>query len=100
MREYYRVILDAHARADLERRRRYDRNYICDAILAHLSRQPEAESRSRIKRLRGAPAPRYRLRVGDFRVFYTVHGRTVCGHRVLHKSETRRFYKREAKGRL
>ena len=34
--------------------------------------QPAKESRSGIKRLRGIVRPQYRLRVGDFRVFYDV----------------------------
>ncbi len=38
----------------------------------HLETAPRQESKSRIKRLRGLRKPRYRLRVGEMRVFYDV----------------------------
>ena len=44
-------------------------------------------SRSRIKRLRGLARPRYRLRVGDVRVFYDVAGTTVEVLAIVTKSE-------------
>ena len=44
-----------------------------------LETQPRLESKSRIKRLRGLRQPEYRLRVGEFRIFYDVDERL---HRV------------------
>jgi mRNA interferase RelE/StbE len=44
-------------------------------------------SRSRIKRLRGLSRPRYRLRVGDVRIFYDVAEDTVVVLAVVAKSE-------------
>ena len=49
-----------------------DRAIMRDGIETHLRHEPEKTSRSRIKRLRGISRPQYRLRVGDFRVFYDV----------------------------
>ena len=43
-----------------------------DALERHLRYEPDKETRSSIKRLRGFVRPQYRLRVGDFRVFYDV----------------------------
>jgi mRNA-degrading endonuclease RelE of RelBE toxin-antitoxin system len=43
-------------------------------------------SKSRIKRLRGIDSPQYRLRVGEFRVFYDVTRQEVYVLRVLTKA--------------
>jgi mRNA-degrading endonuclease RelE of RelBE toxin-antitoxin system len=52
------------------------------------------ESKSRIRRLRGITTPDYRLRIGDYRVFYTVDedARRVVVLRVMRKEETRSYY--------
>jgi mRNA-degrading endonuclease RelE of RelBE toxin-antitoxin system len=49
-------------------------------------------SRSRIKRLRGRSTATYRLRVGNFRVFYDVDEAEVRVIAVLHKKNTAAFY--------
>jgi mRNA-degrading endonuclease RelE of RelBE toxin-antitoxin system len=49
-------------------------------------------SRSRIKRLRGRHAATYRLRVGDYRVFYDIGDAEVVIIAVLHKRQTAEFY--------
>jgi hypothetical protein len=56
----------------------------------HLRHDPTKESRSRIKRLQGVRNPDYRLRVGDYRVFYAVDEdcRRVDVLRVMHKDQT------------
>jgi mRNA-degrading endonuclease RelE of RelBE toxin-antitoxin system len=41
-------------------------------LKVRLRYQPTMTSRSRIKRLRGASRPQYRLRVDELRVFYDV----------------------------
>lgn len=68
---------------------------IMDAIEAHLRYEPERTSRSRIQRLRGLQDATYRLRAGDFRVFYDVREGRVSVVAVLHKSETAAFYREE-----
>ena len=59
---------------------------------AYLGHKPMKESKSRIKRLRGISDPDYRLRIGDFRVFYNVHGDRVDVLRVMHKNDTYEYY--------
>ncbi len=54
--------LDAKSRAE-----------VSDAIDLHLTHEPTKVSKSRIKRLRETKHPQYRLRVGEFRVFYDVN---------------------------
>ena len=53
------------------------RSELRDALETHLRHVPRKVSRSRIKRLRGLRKPRYRLRVGDLRVFYDVTDEAV-----------------------
>jgi addiction module RelE/StbE family toxin len=93
----YEVILKPQAIRDLDGMRKYDVTSIADAIERPLSREPGKTSRSRIKRLRGKQEADYRLRVGDFRVFYTIDEieLTVFVLRILHKEGTVEFYKEE-----
>jgi addiction module RelE/StbE family toxin len=90
----YSVVLKPPAVRDLDRLRRYDAAMILDGIEVFLSHEPARESRSRIKRLRGQQQADYRLRLGDYRVFYTVDkgDQRVDVLRVLHKRETEEFY--------
>lgn len=58
-----------------------------DAIETHLRYQPTRTSRSRIKRLEGVAHPRYRLRVGDIRVFYDLVSQEVRILAVISKAD-------------
>lgn len=90
----YEIVLKRSAIADMDRLRKYDAAQIADAMEKHLGRGPAKESKSRIKRLRGISNPDYRLRVGDYRVFYSVDedARRVDVLRVMHKDLTRSCY--------
>ncbi|MBI2842885.1 MAG: type II toxin-antitoxin system RelE/ParE family toxin [Armatimonadetes bacterium] len=81
-------VLDAEE--DLDKIRPFHRRQILDAIEAHLSDAPEQISRARIKRLRSVTSPAYRLRVGEYRVFYDVDGseQMVTVLRVLSKEQS------------
>jgi len=87
------VVVPAAVR-QMRRLRRVDAVRILDAIDGHLRYEPERPTRT-IKRLRGRQDATYRLRVGDFRVFYDVEGQTVSIIGVLHKRETETFYRKE-----
>ena len=91
----FEIVVKPGALRQLGRLRRFDGAAILDAIEEHLGREPERPSRSRIKRLRGEQDATYRLRVGDFRVFYDVDENVVTVVAVLHKDETREFYRKE-----
>ena len=90
----YTVMLKRSAIADLDALRKYDAAQIADAMEKHLQRNPTKESKSRIKRLRGISNPDYRLRIGDYRVFYVVDevARRVDVLRIMHKDQTREYY--------
>lgn len=57
---------------DLSGIRAFGRKQIAEAIRLHLSHRPQQESKSRIKRMAQPFWSEYRLRVGEFRVYYDV----------------------------
>jgi mRNA-degrading endonuclease RelE of RelBE toxin-antitoxin system len=89
----YEVILKPSAERDLERLRKYDAVLVVDGIEKYLTRDARMESKTRIKKLRGMVEPDYRLRIQDFRIFYTVDDAgKVWILRILHKDDTKQFY--------
>jgi mRNA interferase RelE/StbE len=93
----FRIVVRPLAAEQIRRLRRVDAVAVLDAIEVHLRHEPDRVSRSRIKRLRGRNAAAYRLRVGDFRVFYDVAEAEVVVIAVFHKRDTTAFYREEAK---
>ena len=91
----FRIVLQPRAIDQIRRLRRVDAVAILDAIETHLRHEPERPSRSRIKRLRGRQQSTYRLRVGEYRVFYDVAEAQVTVNAVLSKRETAEFYDQE-----
>jgi mRNA-degrading endonuclease RelE of RelBE toxin-antitoxin system len=91
----YEIVLKRSAIADMDALRKFDAAQIADAMEKHLRRNPTKTSKSSIKRLRGISNPDYRLRVGEYRVFYAVaeDGRRVEVLRVMHKDQTASYYK-------
>jgi mRNA interferase RelE/StbE len=92
----FRIVVRPRAAAQIRGLRRVDAVAILDAMETHLRHEPERLSRSRIKRLRGSFAATYRLRVGNYRVFYDIAEAEVVIIAVLHKRETGEFYREEA----
>jgi len=90
----HQIVLKPSAVRDLDRLRRYDAAMIADGMERFLSDTPARQSKSRIKRLRGVENPDYRLRLGEYRVFYNVDttGVRVEVLRILHKDETPEYY--------
>jgi mRNA-degrading endonuclease RelE of RelBE toxin-antitoxin system len=81
-----RVTFAPEAWNDYRHLKAYLRTEVQDAINRHLVHEPTRVSRSRIRRLRGTRRPQYRLRVGEVRVFYDVHGNEVEVLAVVEKS--------------
>jgi addiction module RelE/StbE family toxin len=88
----FQIVFKREAVNDLKRIKRYHAVAILDAIESHLTGEPERITRGTIKRLRGKQQATFRLRVGEFRVFYDVIDDRVEILRILHKSETATFY--------
>jgi mRNA-degrading endonuclease RelE of RelBE toxin-antitoxin system len=93
----FRIVVRPGAAAQIRRLRRVDAVNVLNAIERHLRLEPERVSRSRIKRLRGSVAATYRLRVGDYRVFYDVAEAEIIVIAVLHKRDTAEFYGERAR---
>jgi mRNA interferase RelE/StbE len=83
----FAVVLAPEAADDLRRLTATVRATVRAALETHLRHEPGKTSRSRIKRLRGLSRPRYRLRVGEVRVFYDISGTTVEVLAIVAKSE-------------
>jgi mRNA interferase RelE/StbE len=84
----YQVQFAADAINDLRKLRSFDSSTIVKAVETVLCTNPRLESKSKIKRLRQPAPAQYRLRVGDFRVFYDVQDDRVTVLNVLHKEDT------------
>jgi len=83
----YDIILAPEAIEDLARLKAQHHAAVKAALEVHLRHEPSKTSRSRIKRLRGLSRPHYRLRVGDFRVFYDVVDGAVEVLAIVPKAE-------------
>jgi mRNA-degrading endonuclease RelE of RelBE toxin-antitoxin system len=92
----FRVVVQPGAAEQTRGLRRVGAVAILNALQTHLRHEPERVSRSRIKRLRGTQGATYRLRVGEYRVFYDVLERQVIVTSVLHKRTTALFYRGES----
>jgi len=68
--------------------RAFDRTAILDQIEQVLTVNPMTESKARVKRLREPAPTQYRLRVGEFRVFYDVEQDTVLIIQILSKQDS------------
>jgi mRNA interferase RelE/StbE len=86
--EPYEIQYAAEAVADLRAMRPFDRRNVLDGIEIHLLYQPKFISRSRIKAMIQPFWSQYRLRIGDFRIYYDVNDqhRVVNVLRVLMKT--------------
>lgn len=82
----YEIILAPEAVTDFRKFSAHDRATVRDALEVHLRHEPTKISKSRIKRLQGISRPQYRLRIGDFRVFYDVSGNSVEVLAIVAKS--------------
>ncbi len=84
----YEIGLSDDALADLARLSAYHDRLIRDALGRFLRFEPTRESRARIKRLRGEGSPQFRLRVGEFRIFYDVYTDLVQVHAIMTKRDS------------
>ena len=75
---------------DLRGMRAFNRREILDGVELHLRHDPTFVSQSRIKAMAQPFWSEYRLRIGDFRVYYDVDqvGRLVNVLRILMKTTT------------
>jgi mRNA-degrading endonuclease RelE of RelBE toxin-antitoxin system len=90
----YEILLSPEAVNDLKHLAAGDRSAICDTIKTHLRYEPQKTSKSRIKRLRGVSRPEYRLRIGEFRIFYDVQETEVQVLAIVPKHQASEWLER------
>lgn len=83
----YEIRYSDEAFATLEKLRKSDATAILDQIKHVLAMNPTLESKARIKKLRRPAPTQYRLRVGEFRIFYDVEAQCVHVIRILSKPD-------------
>jgi mRNA-degrading endonuclease RelE of RelBE toxin-antitoxin system len=91
----HEIVLAPSAVRELRALPPYVRTQVRDALERHLRHEPTRLTRSRIKRLRGLEQPRYRLRIGDVRVFYDVAGDRVEVLAVVSKAQADAWLQQE-----
>ena len=91
----YGIFLKNQAVKDMDSIKKYHASIIADSINKYLSYEPTRVSKSRIKKLLGRRDYDYRLRVGEYRIFYYVDEKTETVYvlRVLHKKDTEKYYR-------
>ena len=82
----YEIILAPEAVEDLNQLRAVDCSAVKLALEEHLRFEPQKESKSRIKKLKGLKQPQYRLRINEYRIFYDVTGSEVQVLAIVAKS--------------
>lgn len=85
-----------HAERDLAKLPHAISRLLLEEIKIRLAVQPLQEMKTRIKRLIGFAPPLYRLRVGDYRVYYRVVLQHVIILGAFHKKDSDRWLKRQS----
>lgn len=97
----YEIEFTPIAREDLRYFRKYEQSIIIDAIEVQLTYEPTIETTNRFHRNPPEIAD-WELRVGDFRIFYTVEEvvRIVRVERIGEKPNNQLYFRGKKAGRL
>jgi mRNA-degrading endonuclease RelE of RelBE toxin-antitoxin system len=87
----YEIVLLPEAIQDIRQLSARDAGIIRSALEQFLRHEPQRVSKSRIKRLRSMSRPQYRLRVGEFRVYYDIEDAEVYILAVVPKADAARW---------
>ena len=90
----FSVVFERSATRELEALEPATARTILLEIQQRLTGEPFRKLKTRIKRLTGLTPPLYRLRVGDYRVYYRIREQQVAILAVLHKKDSERWLKR------
>ena len=91
----FSIEVSDHALKDIQAIPEAIARLILQEIQARLTAAPYREMKTRIKRLTGFAPPLYRLRVGDYRVYYRIIPSRVIVLAALHKKDSDRWLKRQ-----
>ena len=84
----YEILYSDEAVEKLRSLRAFDRAAVLDGIERVLLVNPTQASKAKVKLLRQPAPTQYRLRVGEFRVFYDVLGQSVYVIQLLSKADS------------
>ena len=84
----YDVRYSTVAVEQLKKLRAFDRAAILDQVEELLTVNPTLESKARVKKLRQPAPTQYRLRAGDYRIFYDVEEPLVNVIQILSKEDS------------
>ncbi len=93
----YEITFSPEATDDFKRLDAYHRAEIKDFIEVQLRYEPTKLSKSRIKKLSSLKQPQYRLRIGEFRVYYDVSEMSVAILAIIPKSQSAKWLERVGK---
>jgi len=87
----FRIEFERHALRDLESVDKTSRLQILAEIQKYLSSTPYQAIKTRIKKMTGFSPNLYRLRVGDYRIYYRIHQQCVVILTILDKKDTQKW---------
>lgn len=90
----FEVIFSSSAQKDIERLEVDKAFQIAIDIKTYLETSPFPFGKTRIKRLTNFDPPLYRLRSGDFRIYYRIHPPKVIILTITHKKDSEKFLKK------
>lgn len=90
----FKVIFSPSAQRDIEGHEAEDALQFVKDVKKYLETSPLPFGKTRIKKLTGFTPPLYRLRSGDFRVYYRIVSKEVVILAITHKKDSEKFLKR------
>ncbi len=90
----FEVIFSSSAQKDIERLEVDKAIQLATDIKTYLETTPFPFGKTRIKRLTNFDPPLYRLRSGDFRIYYRIHPKKVIILAIIHKKDSEKFLKK------
>lgn len=93
-RKKYKIVYSKSAQHEIERLEIDDALQVAGDIGAYLESSPFPFGKTRIKKLTGFSPPLYRLRSGNFRVYYRIVSGEVVILAVTHKKDSEKLIKK------
>lgn len=90
----FEVIFSPSAQRELERLEVDIALQITKSMKTYLETSPLPFGKTRIKKLTGFDPPLYRLRSGDFRVYYRILSRKIIILSITHKKDSEKVFKK------
>lgn len=90
----FKVIFSPSAQRDIEGHETENALKLVKDVGKYLKTSPFPFGKTRIKKLTGFTPPLYRLRSGDFRVYYRIVSKEVVILAITHKKDSEKFLKK------